>query len=325
MNIFEEMNDNEIADAVSFFPALKDNAVIQEKPNTNIQRLIKKQTALNNKKDKSKILTHLIDKFFDLKKYDSLKDMSLPGWAAQFIFRKNIINNLKHQNPYIKEPTELEYDIQSRIFQLLRNPIFNFSKYPLMFFDTESISSLNKFQLHNMAEKHLRAGVFESITNTLNFLDDDKENHITNDEFELFTSPAGDLLSLDGDPTIIVAIDLSINDDKLKEDFSEYLSKKRKELGIKPYVKNKFKKGKIKSLTDNRVLQYMDLKILDLYINKSDTLKQNNMADYIFPDASADKTEKIRKSTIPYVNEIIDGDIIDSMLMELKKIYPYPH
>jgi hypothetical protein len=314
MNVLKDMSETEIADIIFYFPALNDNNKNKYKSTTGIDRLIKKNNSLHSNKTQIEILDLLIDRYFKLESYNSLKDLSLIGWATQFLFRNRIINRLTTPDLFTVDLTRRNYNIQSTIFELIRKPVIDHNRYPLMYLDhSSSVNDLNVYDLHTISEEHIKDNSFGMIV---------PDDEVTNELFNLYVSPVNNILAHGSNPRITATIDLSINDSQLKEDFAEYLSRKRAELNIAPIKPKKFKPGKVKSLIDNRVLQYLDLRILDLYVNDSYCLEQHKLAALIFPEINTDTTEKIRKSTIPYATEMMDMDVINALLIENRKIHP---
>ena len=188
-----------------------------------------------------------------------------------------------------------------------------------------TINDLTVIEAYKVSEKYLNDGSFKIIEGSPR-----NEDSLTHDQqdlqniFDLCVNSAGNELATVDGQVVVATIDLNATDTQLKEDFAEYLTAKRKELSIEPLKPKKFKPGKYAPLINHKVLQYIDLRILDIYINGTDTLKQHQFADYLFPtsDPQSDKdaTEAIRKSTIKYANEMLDEQAIKSLLKSAGKL-----
>lgn len=329
MNIYDSLNNADLIDAVSFFPELKNNSTIKGKLTPKILATINSKSVAINSQGKSNFLTLLIDRYFDLNAYSSFYPgtADLLEVATQFIFRKKTLDQL---NPAGNVTfLQSKYSIQDSIFNLLHNPIIDHSRYPFLFAENySSVSDLNVGDLHTVSKVYAKDGSLDFIENFSDLLIEHadiletKAQQAINKKnlFNLLVSPIDNALS----PKITATIDLNINDSQLKKDFANYLSKKRKELAIQPSNPKSLTQGKITSLVDNGVLQYIDLRILDLYVNGHDTIEQRVFGNYIFPATSYnsrafDETEKIRKSTMPQAKWMLDKNTITLMVTQAGK------
>ena len=244
---------------------------------------------------------------------------ALLSWAIQFIIRKRILDQLKTAEPY---------NIQCSIFELMHKPIFDNRRHHVFLEHySSSVNDLNISGLHYITKDYINEGIFKFIEDNFDVLDEEKDilsDVSPYDVYNKLIEPVTDTLAHGNNPRITATIDLNINDAQIKKDFTDFLKRKREELNIKPLLPKPFKSGKIKSLIDNRVLQYLDLKILDQHINGSNTLKHHQFGNHIFPmegliHTGIDVTEKIRKSTIPLADEMMNEKTITSMLAEVKR------
>lgn len=330
MSIYKELDVDEIINAVSFFPELKANSTIQGRLNPDIEKSIEKKSTNLWNKDKRKILQLLIKQYFDLEAYQSLNEIDLLSWAAQFIIRKSIIDRLTMPG----QSTQL---LQASIFELMNEPVVDIKRRPFMFLGHfSSVNELTISELQDIATKYIDDGTFEFLEKNIDLVtdadedviieDEEKQRINPNDVFNLLVSPVEDVLACGSNPKITATIDLSVNDAQLEKDFADLVSRKRQELNIQPLTPRPFKRGKIRSLIENRVLEYLDLKILDLYVNNRETMEQHTIADYIFAETDisyidVNTTEKVRKSTLRYANEMMNKDFIASILAESKTHY----
>ena len=64
-------------------------------------------------------------------------------------------------------------------------------------------------------------------------------------------------------------------------------------------------------------MQYLDLKIITTYISPDKTLTDSDFADHIFPpdhDSDIGALDKLRSTTKPTSNKVIDQDFINRLL-----------
>lgn len=115
-------------------------------------------------------------------------------------------------------------------------------------------------------------------------------------------------------------IDVNTPDDILIDAFKNWLSEVRKApcFNDKDIPYHLFSDGVVKASHINkwhslRVLAYLDLKIISRITHTKLTLK--NIADIVYPDQyDIDTTEKVRKTLIPLVNEIMAGGYLNNLL-----------
>lgn len=120
--------------------------------------------------------------------------------------------------------------------------------------------------------------------------------------------------------TVWAEIDLSIPDEILIEGFKNWIVHARKahndafgEDSHKKDIKNNFKSSLLKRWRNLRVLAYLDMKILSIFFNQTPTLKQYGDALY-HDEFDVDTTEKVRKTLIPLVQEILEGNSLEHLL-----------
>lgn len=319
MDIYKNLDEKEVVDALSFFPGLKVIGEIKNKLTTEINEKIKIISDDNSSKNKDVLLSELIAKHFDLTAYESLNELESKGWGIQLFIRHKILSELRESN------TSPEV-LQRKIYELIKHPILNYSDYLLTFHPYDStINDLTVAEAYDISETFSNNGAFKIIEDSPG--DEDSLTHDQQDLkdiFDLCVSSAGNELATSDNPIVAATINLNSTDTKLKEDFGKYLTAKRKELDTHPLLQKNIKPGKYTSLIDHKVLQHIDLKILDIYVNGSDTLKQRQIADYLFPISGSqydkDTTEAIRKSTIKYANEMLDDRVIKSLLISAGKL-----
>ena len=319
MNFYKNINEKEIVDALSFFPGLNAVSEIHDKLTPDIHAKIKKASANNPSSKKSSFLSKLITKYFNLAAYDPLDSLESKDWGIQFFIRDKILAELGKSNT----PSE---GLQRRIYELIKDPILSYKDYPATFHPYSStVNDLTVIEAYRVSGKYLNDGSFKIIEASPG-----NEDSLTHDQrdfqniFDLCVTSVGNELATIDEPIITTTINLNATDAQLKKDFAEYLTAKRKELSISRSKQKKFKLGKYAPLINHKIIQYLDLKILDIYVNGIDTLKHRQVGEYLFPisDLQNDKdiTEATRKSTIKYANDMLDERVIKSLLISAGKL-----
>lgn len=123
--------------------------------------------------------------------------------------------------------------------------------------------------------------------------------------------------------TVWAEIDLSVPDDILIEGFKTWISHARKaheevfgEDSPKRDIKNHFKLSLLKRWKSLRVLPYLDMKILSMFFNQYPTLRQ--YGDALYSDEfDVDTTEKVRKTLIPLVQDLMEGNSLEHLLSKI--------
>ena len=108
-------------------------------------------------------------------------------------------------------------------------------------------------------------------------------------------------------------VNLNAPDNVIIEEFKIYLKEARKFLY--DTKAGKLKSSKLKMLCDAKVLPYIDLKI---WLQRENlTMTQYEIGSWLFPfddeEVVGDPAEKIRKTTEPYVEEILDFGYLEAM------------
>lgn len=319
MSIYKNIDNEELAEAISFFPGLNSVSEVKDKLTPAISEKIKKRSTEIWNEAKGEILSQLIDKYFNLSAYESLNKLESKEWGIQLFIRNKILADLK--NP--EKPRE---GLQRGIYELINRPILSHTDYPLTFHPYDStINDLTVVEAYRISDKCISNGSFKVIEESPG-----NEDSLTHDQqdlqdiFDLCVSSVGNMLAEDDTPTVATTIDLNASDDQLKDDFARYIAAKKEELCIKKTKPKKFKPGRFSPLINHKIIPYIDLKILDIYVNGKATLKHHQVADYLFPVSGPkndkDTTEVIRKSTIKYADEMLNEKIIRSLLISAGKL-----
>ncbi|WP_140919729.1 DUF6387 family protein [Limnobaculum xujianqingii] len=118
-------------------------------------------------------------------------------------------------------------------------------------------------------------------------------------------------------------IDLNAPDDILLDGFKNWLVRARAHHNTingnvthHSSVKNNVKPAHMKKWHSMRVLAYLDIKIFSSFINAPLTLNQYADALY-FDEPDIDTTEKVRKTLIPLVNEILSGYYLNNLMKKI--------
>lgn len=347
MSLLKELTDYQIVEAISYFPALKTHSDLVIKA-SKLTTLIDDRTKEINNYSKNERLKNLIEAYFNLEAYKVLnEESSLTCWMTQFIARKQIIDQFEDSR---KNNLDSNSRLQAKIYELINNPIIDYKNYPLMYspyistndldvggFSHLSINTLDVGELMRISEPYIKDGTFEFIDKNYHWLDYSYEDDVINTVEPPSSELLYNLCELRATPIkniwqsqAVAVIDLDIDDKQLIKEFSAYLKHVRKESGTNQSPSESLKQGKRKSWVSHRVLQYLDIKILDLYINKKHTLvnKHSQLEKIIFPveDPSIPSNgeplnEKIRRSTADAAHEIMNSVVIRRALSDENKVY----
>jgi len=332
MSLYKELTDGQVVKAISYFPALRMHSDLVKKA-SKLTTLIDDRTKEINNYSTNERLVKLIEAYFQLNAYKKLEESSLTCWMTQFIARKEIIDQLEDPS---KNIFSNDCSLQTQIYGLINNPIIDYKNNPFMYSPHFSINTLDVGGLMGLSEPYIKDGTFEFIDENYHLLDYSYEDDVIN----TVESPSSELLhslcELRAAPVkskwqsqAVAVIDLDIDDKQLIEEFSAYLRRVRRESGANQSPSKSLKDGKRKSWISHRVLQYLDIKILDLYINKEHTLrnKHSQLAKIIFPsnDASVPSdgealNDIIRRSTIIAADKIMNDTVIKRALSDQNKV-----
>lgn len=305
--LFSELPISERIRYVTYFPGLMKDGYIKNNFDENDSDYKKYSSEYSSLKPRDKTI-EIIKKCFNLDKYGDLERLSRQDWATQLIHRKKIIDSLGHKNnPY--SPTLL----QGLIFKSLQNPIA--SKRSFLY--SGNINDLTAGELYLLSNTYQDNGIFDDVDNAYRQIEKERNDDVLEEDTDVIYQPLNLSMIPDYSNKAIISIDLSVNDKQLKEEFSEFLKRKRTELHQKPTVDN-FMDSYTGSLIKHSVLQYLDLKILAAYITPENALTHSEYADYIFP-GNPSALEKFRDSTVKHSEKAITQGFIHKLLSSINK------
>ena len=333
MSLLKELTDYQIVEAISYFPALKTHSDLVIKA-SKLTTLIDDRTKEINNYSKNERLKNLIEAYFNLEAYKVLnEESSLTCWMTQFIARKEIINQLEDPS---KNIFSIDHSLQAQMYELINKPIIDNIKNDLMYSPHFSINTLDVGGLMELSKPYIKDGTFEFIDENYHLLDYSYDDNVidtaapSHEFLQNFIELHAHPIKNKWQSQAVAVINLDIDDKQLEIEFSAYLKRVRKESESNQSASKSLKNGKRKSWINHRVLQYLDIKILDLYINKKHTLRNKHaqLAELIFPskDASVPSegeafSDIIRRSTIVAADKIMNDTVIKRALNDENKVY----
>jgi hypothetical protein len=238
--------------------------------------------------------------WFDLKKYEKLKELDLQGWATQLEIRRNMltfkvlaeiyVNKIK-ENPIFIYSDDTDSDIKT----------FSFKLPPSL-----SVKSKNKNQeLHEGNEKYI--GWLEMTDNEMDeFIKGGNERYIEDTGY-LIRGVSSE-----------VVVDLTATDEQIINDFRQWLTDYRKSIGYTP-IKKSFTEKHLFEWTQWRLLPYLDLKIVSCIEGKE--LKLSRVARLLFEDEyEIDIVDRLRRTTKPKAEWLIKDETIDAILTQVRSM-----
>jgi hypothetical protein len=317
-DVFQELSKSELIDAVTYFPSLSNHEEVKPQIDTNDSALIKHKKSIFNALSANEKVIELINKYFDLKKYGDLKQLSDIEWAVQLITRKKILG-LLIQN------SDLGFTdrVQATIFEIFQNPVVDINKYGALL-STKNVNDLTVFELSSMIKTYQSNEYFDFIDNNPNIIGPDIYGDVSDEEYDFVNSlndPIQPPNIADNKFKVLATVDLSVSDSQLKTEFAEFLKRKRNELELKPIV-DEFKNKDKASLIKHNVLQYLDLLVLTKYVYPFKKLTNAKYATFLFPSTHPDYDRangKFNDSTLKYASQTLSGDTIQRLLSSINK------
>lgn len=314
-NVFQELSKSELIDAVTYFPSLSDHNKIKPQLDADDFKLIEQKTLTFNKLEDKGQVFELISKYFNLNKYDDLTRLSKLDWATQLIDRKKILDLLDEKKTSYS--TNL---LHKSIFKLLLSPVVSSNRF-FFYSQTNNINELRIGELHSISKAYQENSFFEYIDNAYKQVEDEINEDISQEEYDLISKPIDLGEALDTPNIIVTSIDLSVNDQQLVKEFKEFIKIKRGKIDIQP-VSSPLKPNETKALIKHSVLQYLDLKIITTYISSDKILTDSDFINFIFPIDNPDNygaLDKFRSSTKPHSENAITQKFINRLLLEENK------
>jgi hypothetical protein len=190
--------------------------------------------------------------WFDLSKYDALKDLGLNGWYFQLEARQVIYTYCK----YLKTPglismstmDLLNAEAESNIASIKETPILIKENKPGSYSSVQDADYLSLCWANNFRKNELK--------NILNL----PINEVPKDIFRKLVIPRPDKESIYDSAMLMIS--LGATDKQLKKDFEKWLENYRS-LSKCTVRKKQFTASDLKKWTDNKVLPYLDLTLIE--------------------------------------------------------------
>lgn len=268
-----------------------------------------------------------IPSWFDLKKYDGLAALDLPGWGRQITIRAFVHWMLAHYLPQhereLEEPTqqkilaEQRQNAESWVREFTENPIvpvYNDDGHLSIWHTRGESKPYDAYTVWAMTAAHAyyigtdihhadRGQAWIDLREAMLASDVGKsspeQNELIDQPIDLIYRQQG----IDGDGLCNVMVDLAATDEQIMADFRHWLTHFRKVAGIKAPAQNLTEKD-FRIWIEARVLPYIDLYLWSLAHRRQIT--QNVMGQALFPDEyDADTTERIRRTTRPKAERML--------------------
>lgn len=268
-----------------------------------------------------------LPKWFDLKKYEGLSALDLPGWSRQITIRAFVHWMLLTYLP--KYETELTNADQKDVLGSQRkdaeNWVRQFTEDPIIPvylnedhlniwhtrgerkpYDAYTVWSSNAVHAYYIGLDMQRADadpLWAELRMALEAADTGKD---TPEQTELIDTPLDLIykrLGISSEGSCNVTVDLSATDEQIMADFRHWLTHFRKEIGIQAPAQNLTEKD-FRIWIDAQVIPYIDLHLWALANHRQVT--QNVLGQALFPDElDADTTERIRRTTRPKAERML--------------------
>lgn len=229
--------------------------------------------------------------WFDLKKYEPVKNFTLKDWHYNLQVRRFCFDVLK-----------CGFDVL--VETLKQNPILEEDHFPGYYscnekylFNTASVKSTPKFHILSRMDEleYLKSNISDvDISDTFN-------NLIPSDFFET-----------------LVSINLNATDEQLKADFAHWLENYRENTGYESVKKTLFSDSDLKKWTKLKLLECIDLILISKL--EGSTLTQVKLGRLLYPDElgeTADRTERVKNTTKPKAEWLISESTIRAIETQL--------
>lgn len=279
----------------------------------------------------SKLLrsTKSLPPWFDIKKYEPLRSLDLFGWAAQIINRHIVLDTLR---PYFSDQKSLlenskEYQDKSVAYlkRISESPIYPDWKPTDIFVEQPKMHPYNRHSVWSMSaldaywfvlDAQLRGKVWEPIINAGNAVNSGEPNP---EQWSVADTPIDFIYINQGTlkTNASLMVNLEATDEQIVSDFCHWLKHYRNEVRINSLSRN-FTEKDFLAWFSNGVIPYIDLEIWSLI--EGCKISQSVLGDAIFPYDEVDRTQKIRKGTIPRVEEVLDEKCCSALLFQTQNM-----
>lgn len=252
--------------------------------------------------------------WFDIKNYEPCEGFTRAAWSHVLIPRIFIYNNFCRDE---SRKEDAEYFIQ--ILQLCTT-LEAMNKYNSDFYDHDlkdvTDSAIRDFVIYDFCR--IYAHISEFLPPLIPYMNECIENaRILNKEDENRNSGWMDMfheedlgigefapIILEDELNPYIDIDLRANDEKIIEDFQDWLNKKRTSQRQSKSDYKRVTDGDIKSFIEYKVLAYIDLFLWGKLSGAP--LTQPQIGNLLFPEEyNINLTERVRRSVIPHANRLM--------------------
>jgi hypothetical protein len=243
--------------------------------------------------------------WFDLSKYDSVKNLDITNWFLQlkerFVVQRYSKSLPEKKMSYQNWETQHKH-AQSIILSIKENPILNCDKQKIV--PSSSVTDSTYFDLYTAQHKGKHwPNIFKLSID---------EWPIGTEE-ELLTSVEDTMTYLD---TPMVTIDSRSTDEQLKSDFDKWLNNYRSITRTKKR-KKMFNLKEIEKWCNNKILPYIDLTIISE--SEGEKLTQHTIGQLLYPDEyDVDLTERIRQTVKPLAKSIFNINTLKMLELQVK-------
>ncbi len=259
--------------------------------------------------------------WFDLKKYEGLKDLDLQGWLNQIRVRiwaralneDSRFSRLIKNTPIVQEICSLDVDAQKYPFNT--NSVKSIPAKDIWFHTSVSNSPLNEVWRYCEKDRFKK-----SLTKEQNDLIEMPLNLLFRQML-----PRAFFFNANGCDNY-VSVDLTATDEQIMNDFKIWLTEYRK-FADYPALQKKDSTKPLKEIgekefkqwRENRILPYLDLTIIEKCENK--TLRKETLFKLIFPDDKSclNPEEKLKKTVKPLANWFLSSETISAIKFQLAK------
>ncbi len=267
-------------------------------------------------------MTDVLDwSWFDLKKYEPMRNFSLEDWfnqiyARQVLYHFLFSDELKEERD--KARTNKEWlkneGVLDWVGQIQDNPVLKwnekslnnyygfYNEYP---FNTLSVISTPALYMWNSVTDSRFSDVWKCC-------ESDDTNPLANTPYDLLFKQKG---IRDYEQNISVIVDFSASDEQIIKDFKHWLTEFRKAIEYRPIKKN-FTDKNLAKWFDWRVLPYLDV-IIYAEVEQI-KLTQCQIAKKIYTDnRDIDFTERVRVTTKPNAELLMRSETLDTICNQL--------
>ena len=250
--------------------------------------------------------------WFDIGKYDALKEMKLDWWSGGLMLRAILRSMAKQQSRHTEidgkmlnmvitnpVPTDITPKYRGAILSKGFSSVYDRTSYDV-FSDRYALDNENLADIREAGERfYEQMEIEKKFLSRPKILDESFDDALTNRGFT------------DQNRVRQVNVDIAATDEQLILDFKEWLSKKREVTCIRPPSKNLSEKD-MNEWIKHRVLALIDIDIFCLYTNT--TISNAVVGALLFPEEfDVDLSERIRKVVRPLARTLTAHGFIGAL------------